>query len=531
MFSSLGLFDALPCPDAPACPRPACLFTHRPGVLEHLVPIPVDVPTDVPPQPSPPSASPAPLVPAKRPVPHPSRPRTIPEAGPSEPPAKLQRIGPPKRPVAAPTATLSTNGTPVLRVSAAHSQVAIPVRQAMLKSLYDHFVVLYEKILPSNPTLASEHALQQEEEVYKKSTKLTYRNAVISSIASLKRRPFPDSPSHPSVGSEGEVAARAEARKKLEALRLTVAQLEPHVLSLEEMRKWGYIVEIPPGPGGERPTELGAVKTCERCVQPYMVKKPDDADECVFHWGRLFSSKASGEKRRLYTCCSRSADSEGCERGKHVFYDSTPEDLHLRHPFTFTRAPSSSNASASSRLDTALDIVALDCEMVYTTGGFRVARVSVVDSMGKEVFDELVRMDDGVEVIDFNTRFSGITAESYEAAVLPLAAVRKSLDTLINAHTIIIGHALENDLKTLRMIHHRCVDTVMLFPHNAGPPYRRALRVLVKEHLGQTIQSGGGSVGHSSVEDSVATLDLVRWHVLNRPRPQAKPQEGSAGRQ
>lgn len=48
--------------------------------------------------------------------------------------------------------------------------------QAMLKTLYDHFVVLYENILPTNPTLASEHALKQEEEVYAKSHKLTYRN-------------------------------------------------------------------------------------------------------------------------------------------------------------------------------------------------------------------------------------------------------------------------------------------------------------------------------------------------------------------
>ncbi len=79
---------------------------------------------------------------------------------------------------------------------------------------------------------------------------------------------------------------------------------------------------------------------------------------------------------------------------------------------------------------------------------------------------------------DFNTRFSGITAENYATAVLPLASIRESLDTLINSQTIIIGHALDNDMKTLRMIHHRCVDTVVLFPHQAGPPYRRALRSL-----------------------------------------------------
>lgn len=39
-----------------------------------------------------------------------------------------------------------------------------------------------------------------------------------------------------------------------------------------------------------------------------------------------------------------------------------------------------------------------------------------------------------------------------------------------------------------------------------------------KEHLGKTIQAGGGTVGHSSVEDSVATLDLVRYFMLNKPK-------------
>lgn len=141
--------------------------------------------------------------------------------------------------------------------------------------------------------------------------------------------------------------------------------------------------------------------------------------------------------------------------------------------------------------------------MIYTTGGMRVARVSVVDSAGKEVFDEYVRMDEGVEVMyvapslptaavppyahhgshsisnrDYNTRFSGITPENLGNALLPLASIRRSMDSFINSQTIIIGHALENDLKTLRMIHHRCVDTAVLFPHPAGPPYRRALRAL-----------------------------------------------------
>ena len=114
------------------------------------------------------------------------------------------------------------------------------------------------------------------------------------------------------------------------------------------------------------------------------------------NWIRL-----SGEKTRIYSCCSRPADEEGCERGPHVFYESDPEDLHRRHGFTFTRPPISAEYPdiRGGTEDSAYDIVALDCEMVYSTGGMRVARVSVVDGAGREIFDEIIRMDDGVEVM------------------------------------------------------------------------------------------------------------------------------------
>lgn len=99
-----------------------------------------------------------------------------------------------------------------------------------------------------------------------------------------------------------------------------------------------------------------------------------------------------GEKVRVYTCCSRPiAESEGCVHGRHVFYESAPEALHSRHAFSKLRDPTPSNK--------ALKVVAIDCEMINTTGGSRVARVSVVDGKGNPVFDELVSMDDGVHVM------------------------------------------------------------------------------------------------------------------------------------
>jgi RNA exonuclease 1 len=82
-------------------------------------------------------------------------------------------------------------------------------------------------------------------------------------------------------------------------------------------------------------------------------------------------------------------------RGPHIFYESQPEQLHSRHAFSFTRPTS----PAEDTLETALDAVALDCEMIYTTAGMSVARVSVVDGSGKQVFDQFVRLDDGVEIL------------------------------------------------------------------------------------------------------------------------------------
>ena len=49
----------------------------------------------------------------------------------------------------------------------------------MLKSLYDHFVTLYNAVLPQNPSLASEHALRQEQEIYERTTTSTYRNVIV----------------------------------------------------------------------------------------------------------------------------------------------------------------------------------------------------------------------------------------------------------------------------------------------------------------------------------------------------------------
>ncbi|KAI9508949.1 Rexo1 protein [Russula earlei] len=516
MFNTRHLFRDLPCPLGLSCNRQICLFSHDPTVVLKVTQV------------QPHSASvPVPIaatstVPSKRRAQfdvqldlrkvssstRPSYPANV------ERPTKLQRTGAAAKPVAVPTASSSATGVPILMVNAGQSKIPVSTRQSMLKLIYDHFVVLYNAVLPQNPTLASEHALRQEEEIYGRTNKSTYRNTVITSIAALKKRPTPTSLAHSSIGTAGDLAARREESDAQTSLQLTPSQLEPILLTPQDLQRWNYMVEIPVewGAGGESPSADGELFTCERCKMPYIVRPLDHdpaiAEACHYHWGKPLYRSIGGERTRTYTCCSLTADvhADGCTRGPHVFYETEASLLHARHPF------SESPPSTSS----VLDIVALDCEMVYTTGGFRIARVSVVDASGKEVFDELIKMDDGVQVVDFNTRFSGIRPEEYTTrAVLPLESVRRALAQLISADTILIGHALDNDLRALRMVHRRVVDTAVLFPHPRGPPYRRALRDLTKEYLSRSIQAGDGSKGHSSVEDSVASLDLVKRFVLN----------------
>jgi hypothetical protein len=100
----------------------------------------------------------------------------------------------------------------------------------------------------------------------------------------------------------------------------------------------------------------------------------------------------TGEKVRVFSCCSRTSDEEGCSHGPHVFSESDPEKLHARHSFSFLPPADRSNTEN-------LDVAALDCEMIYTTGGLKVARVSVINGLGKEVFDHLVRMDEGIQIM------------------------------------------------------------------------------------------------------------------------------------
>ena len=122
----------------------------------------------------------------------------------------------------------------------------------------------------------------------------TKSQAVISCVASLKKRPKPSSISHDSVGTSESVKKRLEEREKLGNLHVTKDHLLPHIMSIETMEKWGFMTKVPEGEGGTRPSDEGKVRQCERCSKQFVVRRKEDAEECVFHWGRPQINRING---------------------------------------------------------------------------------------------------------------------------------------------------------------------------------------------------------------------------------------------
>lgn len=207
-------------------------------------------------------------------------------------------------------------------------------------------------------------------------------------------------------------------------------------------------------------------------------------------------------------------------------------DLHERQAFTTVSElreliQQDDNVTGQSLASKPLEIVALDCELGFTTAGLSLTRVTVINEEGRIVLDELCKPR--ADMIDDNLRFSGVSAESLlQPGVKAFEEVRRDVAHLIGPQTVLIGHGLENDLRAIRLIHEVVVDTAMLFPHPQGLPFRQKLKTLAYDHLGRTIQAGPISEGHSSAEDAKASLDLVKWKLQQEPRTPFTPDPGIA---
>lgn len=155
--------------------------------------------------------------------------------------------------------------------------------------------------------------------------------------------------------------------------------------------------------------------------------------------------------------------------------------------------------------------VALDCEMVGVGPKAKqsaLARCTVVDYHGQCLCDLYVKPD--LPVTDYRTRWSGIRKEHIQGG-LPFICVQNHIRKLIE-DKIIIGHALDNDLRALELDHpsdqirdtSECSYLKELLGVGSHLPV--SLKKLSKLLLHRNIQAGE----HSSLEDARAAMDLFK---------------------
>jgi RNA exonuclease 1 len=131
--------------------------------------------------------------------------------------------------------------------------------------------------------------------------------------------------------------------------------------------------------------------------------------------------------------------------GPHVFRNKTFEEFKAEFEFSSWQ---SSNIDAN--ISRKFDVLALDGEMSYTSKGLELTRLTVVSDMLEVLIDDFV--DTEGEVVDFNTRYSGIKKEVYEEAKRKsIQQVQKDLFALMHDRSILVGHSLDSDLKALRV--------------------------------------------------------------------------------
>lgn len=252
--------------------------------------------------------------------------------------------------------------------------------------------------------------------------------------------------------------------------------------------------------------DISEERQCVRCGKGFFVAADGEyltQEHCTYHWGKL--QRSFGNYNTTFACCRGKPGSAGCTTGKlHVWNGvgvgfNGPFDSYARTKPRKTPPP-----------DGNYGIYALDCEMCYTIRGLELTKITVVGADGRLVYDSFVKPD--CSIVDYNTRFSGITAKdlSKKATTKTLKDVQNDLMGFINADTILVGHGLENDLRALRIIHSTVVDTAVTFPHYNGLPYRRSLKSLTSNFLKRDIQS---SWGHNSCEDARAAMELMLWRV------------------
>ncbi|TRY54801.1 hypothetical protein DNTS_001771, partial [Danionella cerebrum] len=369
-----------------------------------------------------------------------------------------------------------------------------------------------EEFLKSSVTVqdAFEKALAEEKTVYDRSiNKLKYLSIAVNALKRLKNQNI-----LPAKGpSEGDQhVSRGNVPLNTQALQgpgdvMLYEQLKEHILSEELLQVNNFPRKHPDKAdfaiqyGDTKKSITDPLKRiCCRCGTTFSVDqsgKHTRKEECNYHFGKVIENRVPGGVETRYSCCENAVGSPGCQ----VF------NLHVHDAVSLQGFESSLPQSVVGK--SCPGVFAVDTQTCYTTQGLELVRVTVVNSSLQVVFDSFVKPDK--DVIDYNTRFSGISEADVKSSSSSLCDVHTVLLSFINADTILIGHGLENDLAALKIIHSTVIDTSVVFPHRLGLPHKRDLNSLTADYLRRIIQES--VVGHDTREDATACMELMLWRV------------------
>lgn len=289
-------------------------------------------------------------------------------------------------------------------------------------------------------------------------------------------------------------ATKANAMEKLKSILIDVDTLE----------KNGYITSI-----GSAATAT-AIRSgdlqgdsehaiCLRCNTKFSKSEIMKKTLCRYH--PLKKEYDREYKIHHYPCCGETAVSSsflrlGCQTcDHHVFREQTYEGMSNITEFKDTR-----------HVEGPENVLALDCEMAYTSLGYEMIRLTIVDFFtSKTLFDEIVRPIG--QIIDLNSQFSGIhEIKESDSLSYDECMQRVLTSSLINKDSILIGHGLENDVNVMRILHRKIIDTAILYSKGR---FKTSLKNLAFENINRKIQSGE----HDSSEDAIATMDVVKSKI------------------
>ncbi|XP_040010717.1 RNA exonuclease 1 homolog isoform X2 [Xiphias gladius] len=387
----------------------------------------------------------------------------------------------------------------------AKDKVPHDVRQRYVNMFTEEFLKT-----TANVNAAFEKAVAEERTVYNRSVnKLKYLSVAVNSLKRLKNQSAVSAKDENEVNvrrSKGNIPLNLKKLKGGDDMAL-YESLKDYLLTEERLIESNYPVQHPEKPGSaalfadnKKGNTDPLKRICCRCGATYSVSQTGKhirKEECNYHYGKGVENRVPGGVETRYSCCQGVMGAPGCQVFKLHVHDSLSLDGFVS---TIPRHPSDTSCPG---------VYSLDCETCYTVHGLELSRVTMVNSSLQIIYDTFVRPDN--EVIDYNTRFSGISEEDVKGNNTSVREVQETLLSFISADTVLIGHSLETDLCALKLLHGRVVDTSVVFPHRLGPPHKLTLNNLTAEYLRRIIQES--VCGHDTAEDAAACMELMLWKV------------------